>query len=148
MFSDSGRNWKQYRQEESILVCYFNNENQISPEPLKLLEMCSKQGSGALKIKLKKSTFNITPLYDSMMNSEDQSITVKSPFFLLCMIFFPQNIDCIDSISNLPFHWKKKKKGYKDMQKEPFLVGFIFVPLIPSLDSDLDLIFEVFFFTY
>lgn len=27
MFSDSGRNWKQYRQEESILVCYFNNEN-------------------------------------------------------------------------------------------------------------------------
>lgn len=27
MFSDSGQNWKQYRQEESIWVCSFNNEN-------------------------------------------------------------------------------------------------------------------------
>lgn len=39
MFSDSGRNWKQYRQEESIWVCSFNNENQVSAE-LKILVLC------------------------------------------------------------------------------------------------------------
>lgn len=35
MFSDSGQNWKQYRQEESIWVCSFNNENYVSAKVLK-----------------------------------------------------------------------------------------------------------------
>ena len=26
MFSDSGRNWKQYRQEDSILVCFLSKK--------------------------------------------------------------------------------------------------------------------------
>ena len=32
MFSDSGRNWKQYRQEDSIWVCFFNRIHGLSEE--------------------------------------------------------------------------------------------------------------------
>lgn len=30
MFSDSGRNWKQYRQEDSIWVCFFDRIHSLS----------------------------------------------------------------------------------------------------------------------
>ncbi|NXD16072.1 CNTP3 protein, partial [Nothocercus nigrocapillus] len=36
MFSDSGRNWKQYRQKESIWVCSFNTGNEVSGEEIKI----------------------------------------------------------------------------------------------------------------
>lgn len=32
MFSDSGRNWKQYRQEDSIWVCFFNRIHSLERE--------------------------------------------------------------------------------------------------------------------
>lgn len=32
MFSDSGRNWKQYRQEDSVWVCFSNRMHGLSEE--------------------------------------------------------------------------------------------------------------------